>query len=298
MLNRTMATFMNAMTAHDYTMYPYSTQNSKDFDHLMSVYMDSVFDPLLTRLDFKQEGWRLEFNPENTKEKELILKGVVYNEMKGALSDVNSLFYTRFQQELFPNTSYQYVSGGDPPFITDLTHQALKDFHASNYHPSRSMIYLYGDFPLDQQLTRLHEKLSLYDSKPLPSKSTPIDVFDFQKKSRKVLVHGPPDPIQTPLKKQTRYSITFETCTHSDLMECLYLKVATSLLIDGPGSPMYKALIDSRLGSDYSVNTGLDDSTKITTVSFGLQGVDSSNVETVKQTIFNTLEKVVKEGMI
>ena len=56
MLRRSLATFMNAMTAPDFTFYPFSTQNSKDFRNLQSVYLDSVFKPNLKLLDFLQEG--------------------------------------------------------------------------------------------------------------------------------------------------------------------------------------------------------------------------------------------------
>lgn len=60
MLNKSLSTFMNAMTGPDYTLYPFSTCNPQDFKNLMSVYLDSVFCPLLREQDFLQEGWRLE----------------------------------------------------------------------------------------------------------------------------------------------------------------------------------------------------------------------------------------------
>lgn len=60
MLNRSLATFMNAFTSSDFTMYPFSTTNKQDFYNLLGVYLDAVFFPKLQRLDFLQEGWRLE----------------------------------------------------------------------------------------------------------------------------------------------------------------------------------------------------------------------------------------------
>lgn len=65
MLRRSLATYMNASTAPDFTFYPFSTQNLQDFKNLQSVYLDSVFKPLLKELDFKQEGWRLEHTDVN-----------------------------------------------------------------------------------------------------------------------------------------------------------------------------------------------------------------------------------------
>ena len=47
--------------------------------------MDATFHPHLRELDFKQEGWRLEHEQPNDKSTPLQFKGVVYNEMKGAL---------------------------------------------------------------------------------------------------------------------------------------------------------------------------------------------------------------------
>ena len=39
MLNRSMATFMNAMTADDHTMYPFSSQNELDYFNLMVLFL-------------------------------------------------------------------------------------------------------------------------------------------------------------------------------------------------------------------------------------------------------------------
>ncbi|VDP90753.1 unnamed protein product [Echinostoma caproni] len=82
MLHRSQANFMNALTASDWTMYPFATMNETDFQNLFDVYTDAVFNPKLNELDFMQEGWRLE--PEElSEEAKLRLKGVVFNEMKG-----------------------------------------------------------------------------------------------------------------------------------------------------------------------------------------------------------------------
>ena len=43
MINRSLNNFMNAMTGTDYTMYPFATTNQKDFDNLLRVYLDAVF---------------------------------------------------------------------------------------------------------------------------------------------------------------------------------------------------------------------------------------------------------------
>src|SRR4030042_4754229 len=88
MLKRSLSTFMNAFTASDWTMYPFSTQNRKNFYNLMDVYLDAAFFPRLDELSFKQEGHRLEMVPDGRGPGGFSLshKGVVYNEMKGAMS--------------------------------------------------------------------------------------------------------------------------------------------------------------------------------------------------------------------
>ena len=64
-------------------MYPFSTQNSRDFRNLLSVYLDCVFFPELREMDFRQEGWRLENEDPNNRDSPFVFKGVVFNEMKG-----------------------------------------------------------------------------------------------------------------------------------------------------------------------------------------------------------------------
>ena len=148
MLKRSLNTFMNAFTANDWTMYPFSTQNKKDFYNLMDVYLDAAFFPKLDQDSFCQEGWRVEFAKEADTSENLLYKGVVYNEMKGAMSDPNSLMPRMIQKALYPTTTYHYNSGGDPKDIPDLSWQALKDFHSEYYHPSNARFFTYGDLKL------------------------------------------------------------------------------------------------------------------------------------------------------
>lgn len=84
---------MNAMTSTSYTYYPFATTNAQDYRNLMSVYLDATLHPLLKRSDFMQEGWRIapkdpkaDIKHENGSD--LIFKGVVYNEMKGQVSEI------------------------------------------------------------------------------------------------------------------------------------------------------------------------------------------------------------------
>ena len=103
MIRRSLNTFMNAFTAADWTAYPFATQNKKDFQNLLEVYLDAAFAANLNPLDFAQEGIRIEL--ENG---EPVYKGVVFNEMKGAMSSPTDQLYHQLAQHLFPQTTYHY----------------------------------------------------------------------------------------------------------------------------------------------------------------------------------------------
>ncbi len=146
MTRRSLASFMNAMTYPEKTVYPFSTSDKKDYFNLLSVYLDATFFPKLDYYNFLQEGWRYEFNEKG----ELEYGGVVYNEMKGALSDKYYHVYRSIQKELKPGTIYCNESGGDPLEIPNLKYEELISFHNEFYHPSRATIMTYGDINVSE----------------------------------------------------------------------------------------------------------------------------------------------------
>ena len=133
------------MTASDYTCYPFSTMNQTDYYNLLGVYLDAAFFPKLTREDFLQEGHRFEFSKMDDPASELTIKGVVFNEMKGAMGSQAARFNRALGATLFPTSTYHHNSGGDPVNIPDLTHDDLRQFHATHYHPSNARFFTYGD---------------------------------------------------------------------------------------------------------------------------------------------------------
>ena len=139
MLRRSTATFMNAMTSPDRTVYPFASADSTDFFNLLGVYLDAAFFPKLDYLDFLQEGWR--FTLEGGK---LGYGGVVFNEMKGAFADPTRELGQSINAILFKGTTYEVEYGGDPLEIPSLTHAELKAFHASHYHPSQAVFMTAG----------------------------------------------------------------------------------------------------------------------------------------------------------
>lgn len=165
LLKSSMQTFLNAMTFPDKTMYPVASTNERDLLNLMGVYLDAVFHPLIysKRTIFQQEGWHYELTEGSAQgsygigEQQLQINGVVYNEMKGALSEPDSVLYDSLSAALFPDTTYRFESGGTPTAIPTLTYESFLDTHRRHYVPSNSYIVLYGDMDIDRFLGFLNE---------------------------------------------------------------------------------------------------------------------------------------------
>lgn len=170
LIKSSMQTFLNAMTYPDKTIYPVATTNEQDLYNLMDVYLDAVFNPAIYTKPtiFEQEGWHYELDlPEGAegegssaslREGTLRYNGVVFNEMKGALSDPMSVLDDAVNAALYPDTAYAHESGGDPRAIPALTYEQFLDTHARHYNPSNSYITLYGDLDVDRALAFLNER--------------------------------------------------------------------------------------------------------------------------------------------
>ncbi|PJF18358.1 hypothetical protein PSACC_01827 [Paramicrosporidium saccamoebae] len=292
MLNRSLATYMNAWTGRDWTMYPFATRNIRDYENLRGVYMDAAFRPLLREEDFRQEGWRLEKDEDKWK-----ISGVVYNEMKGAFSDAESLFSTRCQQQMFPGTSYSHVSGGDPLAIPSLSHRDLVDFCRSHYHPANALFYSYGNLELETHLSKLDETLGqiMADCGEFTPLRKPMDGFQPFANPKSVEIMGSIDPMSDP-NKQIKMITSFITNPITNSQTTFNMQILSSLLLDGPAAPLYKALIESNIGSEYAPGTGYDSSLATTTFSAGLQGITADNVPRVEELVLKTLEQVRNNG--
>ncbi|KAH0627570.1 hypothetical protein JD844_003451 [Phrynosoma platyrhinos] len=294
MLNRSLSTFMNAFTASDYTLYPFSTQNPKDFQNLLSVYLDAVFFPCLRHLDFWQEGWRLEHENPKDPQTPLTFKGVVFNEMKGAFTDNERVFSQHLLNKLLPDHTYAFVSGGHPLKIPDLSWEQLKEFHATHYHPSNARFFTYGNFPLEHHLKQIHEEALSKFQKIEPNTAVPPQ--QLWEKPREHCVTCGTDSFATDSKKQTMVSISYLLADITDTFETFTLNLLSSLLVGGPNSPFYKALIESGLGTDFSPDVGFNGSTREAYFSVGLQGISEENIDTVKEIIAKTIDEVIEDG--
>lgn len=287
MTRRSLSTFMNAMTASDHTMYPFSTQNDKDYENLMKVYLDAVFFPCLRKLDFLQEGHRISPHLEGFKR-----QGVVFNEMKGAMSDASSIFYHEMQSTLFPSTTYHFNSGGDPRHIPDLTYENLVNFYKETYHPSNACFYSYGDLspPLEYLSKNVLCKFQ---------KQAKISIPDEEglREHQHRIVSCPENALASNPDKQAMFGLSFLCDDFArNPEETVALKMLSLLLLDGPSSPMYQKLILSGLGSSFSPGSGFSTNTKQASFSFGLAEIDHRQMDHIHEVIMNTLHASARSG--
>ena len=294
MLRRSLATFMNAMTGPDYTVYPFSTQNPKDYRNLQSVYLDSVFKPLLKELDFKQEGWRLEHADVHDQNSPIIFKGVVFNEMKGVFNENQTIFAEQLLNKILPSHTYSVISGGDPLVIPTLRYTDLLNFHQTHYHPSNSRFYSYGNFPLDDHLKFVNEQyLFLVDKIDTSVSEVPSEKrWD---KPRKEHIVCKPDPMIADPNRQGSIAIGFLCNDITDIQKNFEMHILSQLLLKGPNSSFYKSLVESNIGIAFGPMTGFDSQCKDTIFIVSLLGVKADDFEKVENIFNETVQKVIKE---
>jgi len=292
MIKRSLNPFMNAFTSSDWTMYPFSTQNKKDFYNLMDVYLDAVFFPKLDALNFKQEGHRIEI--EDTGDEKLAYKGVVYNEMKGAMSSPSQVFARSLLNIIYPDTIYRYNSGGDPAEIPNLTYEQLVSFHARHYHPSNAFFYSYGNLPLKKHLRFVQEKIFDHFDKTNPNTNVPSQP---KWSHPKIETRFYPLDKTDPPEKKCQICIAWLTTDIKNSFEMLTISLLEEILLGNSASPLRQALIDSKLGSALCDYPGFDPDNKDTLFVAGLKDVRAEDAEKIETIILNLLTILVKKGI-
>lgn len=245
LLKSSMQTFLNAMTFPDKTVYPVASTNDRDLMNLASVYLDAVFHPNIYQNEhiFQQEGWHYEFDAEENGE--LVYNGVVFNEMKGALSDPDQVLYDALSSALFPDTTYKFESGGTPKSIPDLTYKGFLDTHKRHYTPENSYIVLYGD--LDA-----HKFLKFIDDEYLTPISKSQEKIDVPKIGQQVpvIAEGIIEKMPTaPENSCTAFGFVVGNSLEREK------NVAAAVLLDAiMGSneaPLKRALLDADIADDF-----------------------------------------------
>lgn len=294
MTRRSLNTFMNAFTSSDWTAYPFASVNRKDFGNLLEVYLDAVFFSRLDPLDFAQEGHRLEFAEPDNPHSELQYKGVVYNEMKGAMSSINSILWHTLSKYLHPATTYHFNSGGEPDCIPNLTYEQLVHFYKTHYHPSNAVFMTYGDIPAAEHQAKF-EELALKRFQRLDKQ---ISVPDEQRYYAPIAVeeHYPLSADEDNGRK-THVVLAWLLGHSANLEEAFTANLLSSVLLDNSACPLMEALETTDLGNAPSPLCGLDDSQKELAFVCGLEGCTHQDVEAVQQLILDTLTRVAETGI-
>ena len=291
MVKGSLATFINAMTFPDKTVYPAASTNLRDFYNLLDVYADAVFHPLMTPEKLAQEGWHYELDGPNGP---LTFKGVVFNEMKGAYSSPDNLLDRSSRRALFPDNTYGVDSGGDPAAIPDLTYEQFRRFYQSYYHPSNSLLYFYGDDDPEERLRRMDAYLAPFERAEVDAVVALQAPFDAPRRERRPYNAGA-DAAGDGGGPKAFVEVSWLLPEYEDTALIMALSILDYCLLDTPASPLRKTLIDSGLGED--VLGGFATYTRQTSYSAGLKGVAVADADKVEPLILATLAQLATDGI-
>ena len=246
LLKSSMSTFLNAMTFQDMTMYPVASRNPQDLLNLTGVYLDAVFAPLVIgdRKRFYQEGWHID-RDESGKP---VYKGVVLNEMKGSMSDTDTLIDRQIMRQIFPDTCYGFNSGGDPEAIPDLTYERFCEQYKRCYHPTNALIYLDGAIPIEKMLGLICSYLDRFDYREkVPGYGFQIPVGSEQS-IRYELGQDEPE------KNRCHLTLARIIGTWKDRADNMARNIICDVLTGSNEAPLKRAVLERGLAEDLSVS--------------------------------------------
>ncbi len=288
LLKSSMASFLNAMTFPDKTVYPFATPNETDFKNLMDVYLNAVFCPLamVDKGVFEQEGWH--------RDEDGTVSGVVYNEMQGALATPDAQLQNALSRAMFPDTAYGFVSGGDPASIPALTYEKYVRVYRRHYSADNCCITLYGKMDMAEKLAFLDEQ---YLSRMPKSASRPrLTVQDEQTGAKRKI----PYYTEKPEPDEAQCALAWYTGAFSDRERQLGVEILLDALLGTNQAPLKAALLEEKLGAD--IDVGFDDSTLQPTLELVLRGATEESAgkfaAAVRKAVDGILEKGIPEELL
>lgn len=295
MIRRSLNTFINAFTSSDWTAYPFASQNRKDFSNLLEVYLDAVFFSRLHELDFAQEGHRIEFEQPDNPDSPLVYKGVVFNEMKGAMSSPTSALWQALTRELFPTTTYHYNSGGEPEDIPNLGYEQLRAFYRVHYHPSNAVFMTYGDIPAYEH----HEQFETRALSRFERLDRIIEVTDEQRLAAPKAVEDvyALDDEAGAENGKTHIVLGWLLGQSTNAMDLMKAHLMSSVLLDNGASPLRHALETTDLGAAPSPLCGMEESNREMAFMCGLEGSTPENAEAFERLALGVLADVARDGV-
>ncbi len=289
-MNGSVANYMNGLTYYDRTVYPFSTVDEEEFKNLMDVYLDMAFNAEIKSSEniFKEEAWHYELESE---EDTLEAKGVVLSEMKGNASNSLRKLILGINRSLFPDTTYNYNSGGDPKHIPELTYEEVVKFYDDYYKPSNSLIFIYGDTPIEDKLAHINSEF----------------FKDIQNKEKKVVIKT-----QKPYTEKKEYSEDYgvakgQPAENLDYIALNYVLGDANSLDNLYGAYLFNLLEVGNINSNFQkkmIEAGFSNVignpsfTQAQAVySFIAINTDHAKKDLFEKTVREALEEIVKEGI-
>ena len=282
-LKSSMASFLNAMTFPDKTVYPFASPNETDFMNLLDVYLNAVFCPLamVDRGVFEQEGWH--------RDADGTVSGVVYNEMQGALASPDAQLQNALERTMFPDTAYGFVSGGDPASIPALTYEKYVRMYRRHYSADNCCITLYGKMDMAEKLAFLDKQ---YLSKRPKETSRPHLTLQDEQTGAAVKI---PYYTEKPEADQVQCALAWYTGAFADRERQLGVEILLDALLGNNQSPLKAALLEEKLGAD--IDIGFDDSTLQPTLELVLRGATEESAAKFAAAVRNAVDDVLAEGI-
>ena len=282
-LKSSMASFLNAMTFPDKTVYPFASPNETDFRNLLDVYLNAVFCPLamVDRGVFEQEGWH--------RDADGTVSGVVYNEMQGALASPDAQLQNALERTMFPDTAYGFVSGGDPASIPALTYEKYVRMYRRHYSADNCCITLYGKMDMAEKLAFLDKQ---YLSKLPKGTSRPHLTLQDEQTGAAVKI---PYYTEKPEADQVQCALAWYTGAFADRERQLGVEILLDALLGNNQSPLKAALLEEKLGAD--IDIGFADSTLQPTLELVLRGATEDSAAKFAAAVRNTVDGILAEGI-
>ena len=283
LLKSSMASFLNAMTFPDKTVYPFATPNETDFKNLMDVYLNAVFCPLamVDKSVFEQEGWH--------RDADGTVSGVVYNEMQGALATPDAQLQDALERAMFPDTAYGFVSGGDPESIPALTYEKYKRVYRRHYSADNCCITLYGKMDMAEKLALLDKD---YLSKMPKTGTRPRLTLQDEQPSTCVEL---PYYTENPEPDEVQCALAWYTGAFADRERQLGVEILLDALLGTNNSPLKAALLAENLGAD--IDIGFDDSTLQPTLELVLRGATEESARKFAAAVRKAVDGILAEGI-
>ncbi|MBV1871025.1 MAG: insulinase family protein, partial [Gammaproteobacteria bacterium] len=260
-------------------------------------YLDAVFFSRLDPMDFAQEGHRVEFADPKDASSDLVYKGVVFNEMKGAMSSTTATVYDTLNYHLFPTTTYHYNSGGEPEDIPDLSYAELKAFYETHYHPSNATFMTFGDIP-PAELQERFQTLVLSRFDRLDVK---VDVDDEKRYLSPFSVEAnyaldQSDDSET-LENKSHHVLAWLLSSSIDIEGRFKAQLLSDVLLDNSASPLRQALETSDIGTAPSNLCGMEDSNREMSFLCGIEGSQPEKAAEFEALVISVLEEVAENGV-